>query len=139
MNALAAAALAAGELLCEFDDGYRKSLLAAINNDPPRTELLLLYDLQASQVLQGGKAGRREVAVREGAQWLHLIQSEGPSVRVTTLTACTRGEEAACTRFAATHAWHFDASVQFDPDGAFARQPSGAASGTCEPWRVEPS
>ena len=27
MNALAAAALAAGELICEFHDGYRRSLL----------------------------------------------------------------------------------------------------------------
>lgn len=44
MNSLAAAALAAGELICEFTDGYRKSLLAEIAGDPPRTELVLIYE-----------------------------------------------------------------------------------------------
>jgi len=137
MNALAAAALAAGELVCEFSDGYRKSLLAAISGDAPRTELTVLYDLHSAQVLQNGKAGRRDIAIRDGASALHLIQAEGPTVRVTTLLSCTRGSGESCTRFDARHAWHFDTSAPLDPDAAFARLPSGAASGSCEPWRVD--
>jgi hypothetical protein len=37
VNGLAAAALAAGELICEFSDGYRKSLLAdgSLRRQPP--------------------------------------------------------------------------------------------------------
>jgi hypothetical protein len=62
-------------------------------------------------------------------------------VRVTTLTEClrkqSRGDDEVCTRFAAVHAWHFDATVYWDPDAAFARLPSGAATGSCEPWRID--
>ena len=48
VNPLAAAALAAGELICEFNDGYRKSLLAKLTGDSPRTEMVLVYEaLQA--------------------------------------------------------------------------------------------
>jgi len=144
MSGLAAAALAAGELLCEFGDGYRTSLLAGIAGEPPRTELLLLYDfLQAgaAQVLASNKPGRRPVFVREGKEGIHFIQPDGASVRVTSLTACSRtkvrGGEEICSRFAARHAWHFDTAALVDPDASFRRQPSGAAAGRCEPWRAD--
>jgi hypothetical protein len=144
VNALAAAALAAGELVCEFNDGYRRSLLAAIAGDAPRTELLLVYEGlhgEGAEVLSSGRPGRRPVVLREGAGNAYLIEADGPSVRVTALTACTRLEVRdgveRCTRFAARHAWLFDAAARTDPDGALARQPSGAASGVCEPWRVD--
>jgi hypothetical protein len=144
MNELAAAALAAGELICEFSDGYRKSLLAQLAGEAPRTETLLVYESlkgHSAEVLSSRKPGRARVAVREGTRYVHFIQDEGPSVRVTTLTGCTRvrwknGEEL-CTRFTARHAWHFDRSAHLDPDGSFSRQPSGAATGVCEPWRVD--
>ena len=144
MNGLAAAALAAGELVCEFDDGYRKGLLAEIAGDPPRTELLLLYDFPqagAARVLASNKPGRRPVLVREGKEGLHFIEPDGASVRVTSLTACSRtkvrGGEEICTRFAARHAWHFDSTALLDPDASLKRQPSGAAAGRCEPWRTD--
>jgi hypothetical protein len=144
VNALLATALAAGELICEFSDGYRKSFLAELTNDAPRTELLLVYEAlrnDAAEVLGNHRPGRKPVKVRSEGEYVHLIQSDGPSVRVTTLTDCTRTKLRAdgetCTRFAARHAWHFDAGAHLDPDASFKRQPSGAATGTCEPWRVD--
>ena len=144
MNALAAAALAAGELICEFDDAHRRSVLAGMAGDAPRSELVLVYEAlraRSAEVLSTRHPGRRPVLVRAGAASLHLIQSVGPSVRVTTLTEClrtqSRGDGEVCTRFAAVHAWHFDATVYSDPDAAFARLPSGAATGSCEPWRID--
>ena len=145
MNALAAAALAAGELICEFNDGYRRSLLAEIAGDPPRTELVLLFEALSrdeAQVLSTVRPGRRPVQVRSSAELLHFIEREGASVRVTTLTGCTRsrwrGGEQVCTRFDARHAWHFDTTAHLEPDASLRRQPSGAALGSCEPWRAEP-
>lgn len=144
MNALAAAALAAGELICEFSDGYRRSLLADIAGDPPRTELVLVFEAvraERAEVLSSRQPGRRPVLVRAGGDNLHFIQSEGPSVRVTTLTGCLRTRARAggevCTRFSAQHAWHFDAAANVDPEAALRRMPPGAATGVCEPWKVE--
>ena len=144
MSALAAAVLAAGELICEFSDGYRKSLLAEIAGDPPRTELLLVYEAirpGSAEVVATNRAGRRPVRIHFGAQYVHLVEADGPSVRVTTLTGCTRsqlrGGDEVCTRFSARRAWHFDTQANRAPDAAFARLPSGAASGACEPWKVE--
>jgi hypothetical protein len=144
VNDLAAAALAAGELICEFSDGYRTSLLAQLAGEAPRTETLLVYESlkgNSAEVLSSRKPGRARVVVREGARYVHFIQDDGPSVRVTTLTGCMRikaknGDEL-CTRFTARHAWHFDRSAHLDPDGSFSRQPSGGATGQCEPWRVD--
>ena len=144
MNSLAAAALAAGELICEFHDGYRRSLLAGVAGDAPRTELLLIYEAlhdATPQMLSSRHPGRHAVSLREGSEYLHLVQREGPSVRVTTLTGCTRtkwqnGSET-CTRFSAQHAWHFDAMPRAGWDASFRARPSGAASGVCEPWRVD--
>jgi hypothetical protein len=124
MSSLAAVALAAGELICEFD--------------PAR---LMLYEMRSTQeatVLESRRPGRRAVAVREEDGRLHLIEGEGPTVRVTTLTECTRGDFLRCTRFTARHAWHFDVAAYREPAASFQRQPSGAVSGTCEPWRIEP-
>jgi hypothetical protein len=144
VNPLAAAALAAGELICEFNDGYRKSLLAKLTGDAPRTEMVLVYEAlkpDSAEVLSTRRPGRRAVQVRASGGQLHLIEQDGPSVRVTTLTACTRtklkAEGEVCTQWEARHAWHFDSSARFDPDGAAARLPSGAATGSCEPWKME--
>ena len=144
MNAIAAAALAAGELICEFDDGYRKSLLARLTGDAPRTEMVLVYEAlnaESAEVLSTRRPGRRAVKVRAAGGQLHLIEQDGPSVRVTTLTACTRtrlkADGEVCSKWDARHAWHFDASAAFDPAGAASRQPSGAATGSCEPWKME--
>jgi len=144
VNALAAAVLAAGELICEFNDGYRKSLLAAIAGDPPRAELMLIYEsvtLQSAEVFSSRKPGRRPVVVRATDRYVHFIQDDGPSVRVTTLTECTRskfrGDEEVCTRWSALHAWHFDALARISPDRSFERAPSGAATGSCEPWKLD--
>jgi hypothetical protein len=79
MNPLAAAALAAGELICEFN-----------------TELVLVYEAlrsRSAEVLSTRHAGRRTVQVREGAASLHLIEGLGASVRVTTLTDCLRSRQ----------------------------------------------
>ncbi|HYD57041.1 MAG TPA: hypothetical protein VEB41_09055 [Burkholderiales bacterium] len=129
MNALAAAAISAGELICEFDDGYRKSLLAALAGDPPRVESVLLYDLARARVLDSRRSGRKAILVRQDGAGVHFIEEDGPSFRVTSLTACTRGPDEACTRFAARHAWHFDRQAQ--------EAPAGGAAGSCEPWRVD--
>jgi len=144
VNALAAAALAAGELICEFNDGYRKSLLAKLTGDVPRTELVLVYEAMkadSAEVLSSRRPGRRAVKVRASGEQLHFIEQDGPSVRVTTLTSCTRtklkDDNEVCTRWEAKHAWHFDTNAARDPEGAAARQPSGAATGSCEPWRIE--
>ena len=142
MNPLAAAALAAGELICEFSDGYRKSLLAEIAGDPPRTEMLIVYEEIApdsAQAVVSRRPGRHAVEVRSTGKNVYFIQADGPSVRVTTLTGCLRERvnDGTCTRFSARHAWTFDTAMHFDPDAALARQPSGAATGVCEPWKVE--
>jgi hypothetical protein len=144
MNPLAAAALAAGELICEFNDGYRRSLIAEMAGDTPRVELVLVYEAlreNSAEVLSTRRPGRRPVRVRATGEQLHLIEQDGPSARITTLTECTRtawraGGEV-CTRFNARHAWIFDSAAHLDPEAAAARLPSGAASGSCEPWRVE--
>ena len=144
MSELAAAVLAAGELICEFSDGYRKSLLAQMAGDVPRIEILMVYEsLQqdAAEVVTSGRSGRKPVQVHSAGQYVHLVEPEGPSVRVTTLTGCTRmqwrGGEEICTRFSARHAWHFDLAARFQADAAFARLPSGSATGVCEPWKIE--
>lgn len=130
MNPLAAAALAAGELVCEFHDG-------------PRASLMFYEALRetSAEVLSTRKPGRHPVQVRAAGEQLHLIQSDGPSVRVTTLTECTRikwlTDGLVCTRFNARHAWHFDRTAHLDPAAAASRLPSGAAIGSCEPWRID--
>jgi hypothetical protein len=144
MTPLAAAVVAAGELICEFSDGYRKSLLASIAGDPPRTELVLVYEAvtpTSAEMLSTRRPGRQMVEILATEKHVHLVQSEGPTVRVTTLTGCLRekiqGDEESCTRFSARHAWHFDTSARLAPDASFAKQPTGAATGVCEPWKID--
>ena len=123
MSTLAALLLAAGELVCDFEAGT-----------------LMLYEVRSAEeasVLDSRRPGRRPVAIREADGQLHLIEGAGPSVRVTTLTSCTRGDFLRCTRYAAQHAWHFDTAVYREPAASFQRQPSGGSSGNCEPWRVD--
>jgi hypothetical protein len=144
MNGLAAAVLAAGELVCEFHDGYRHNLLAELTGDAPRAELMLVYEAIApgsAEVLSSRKPGRSPVSVRASGQSVHLVQFVGPSVRVTTITGCSRwkwkrGAEH-CVRFDARHAWHFDARASSNPDAVYARLPSGASRGACEPWSLD--
>jgi hypothetical protein len=144
MNGLAAAVLAAGELVCEFNDGYRHNLLAELTGDAPRAELMLVYEAitpGSAEVLSSRKPGRNPVSVRANGDAVHLVQMDGPTARVTTITGCSRwkakGSEERCTRFDARHAWHFNARASSNPDAVFARLPSGASRGACEPWSLD--
>lgn len=136
-------ALESGDLICEFDHGERRSLIADLTGDAA-ADLLLVYEAvgpEAAQVLSSAAPGRRPVQVRATAKAVHFIERVGPSVRVTTLTRCEQRKwkngVQACVRFAAHHAWHFDTLAAADPDGAFARLPTGASPGRCEPWQVD--
>lgn len=137
-------ALAVGDLICEFGPAFRRSLLADLVGEPPSSELLLVYEAvrpESAQVLSTRAPGRRPVVVRATPAAVHFIERLGPSVRVTTLTGCERRKwkngGQTCVRYAAQHAWHFDAQAAADPDLAFERLPSGASKGRCEPWSVE--
>jgi hypothetical protein len=137
-------ALAVGDLICEFDSGYRRSLLADLVGEPQSSDLLLVYEAvqpESAQVLSTRAPGRRPVVVRATGKAVHFIERIGPSVRVTTLTGCERRKwkngAQTCTRYTAHYAWHFDALAAADPDRAFEGLPSGASKGRCEPWLVE--
>lgn len=137
-------ALESGDLICEFDHGERRSLIADLAGTARASDLLLVYEAvqpDSAQVLSSSAPGRRPVLVRATDRAVHFIERVGPSVRVTTLTGCERrkwknGAEA-CVRFTARHAWHFDALAASDPDRAFERLPAGASPGRCEPWQVD--
>lgn len=137
-------ALSVGDLICEFDHGNRRSLLAELVGELPSTELLLVYEAVqpgSAQVLSTRAPGRRSVVVRATGKAVHFIERLGPSVRVTTLTGCERHKRKkgvqTCVRYTAQHAWHFDELAAADPDRAFERLPSGASKGRCEPWLVD--
>ncbi len=144
MNELAAAVLAAGELICEFHDGYRRNVIADLMGDAPRTDLMLFYEAltpDSAEVLSTRKPGRNPVSVRMTERAVHLVQADGPSARVTTITGCSewklkRGAEH-CMRFEARHAWHFNVRATGSPDAVYARLPSGTSSGACEPWSLD--
>lgn len=137
-------ALEAGDLICEFRDGFRRSLIADLSDSPPRADLMLVYEsvtADSAQVVSTARPGKRPVRIRAIGDEVHLIEPDGPSVRVTTLTECRdwkwkNGVET-CVRFAARHAWHFNAVSYLGPEIARARVPSGAAFGVCEPWNIE--
>lgn len=119
-------------------------MLAELTGDTPRVELVLVYEALkegSAEVLSSRRPGRRPVKVRAAGGQLHLIEQDGPSVRVTTLTECTRVSERPegdiCTRFNARHSWTFDTTAPLEPAAAAARLPSGAATGSCEPWKIE--
>jgi hypothetical protein len=137
-------ALTQGDLICEFHEGWRRSLIADLVGEPDPVALLLVYEgvtpAQAA-VLSSKTPGRKPVAVRATAEHVHFIERVGPSVRVTTLTGCARSKwkngVETCVRFPARHAWHFDRRALRAPDLAFDGQPSGASVGACEPWNID--
>lgn len=137
-------ALGAGELICEFRAGWKRSVIADLLRDPPAVEQMLVYEAvgaETAKVVSTRAPGRRAVDVRATPKAVHFVERAGPSVLVTTLTRCLRttvrrGAET-CVRFAARHAWHFDHSVLRDPDAAYERLPSGTLAGVCEPWQVD--
>ncbi|MDX1374334.1 MAG: hypothetical protein R3357_02150 [Burkholderiales bacterium] len=137
-------ALAQGDLICEFREGWRRSLIADLVGEPDPVALLLVYEAVTparAEVLSSKTPGRRPVAVRRTDARVHFIERVGASVRVTTLTGCARSKwkdgADTCVRFPARHAWHFDTQALVEPDAAFARAPSGASVGACEPWKVD--
>ncbi len=137
-------ALLAGELICEFRAGYKRSVVADLLGDPPVVEQMLVYEAvgrDRAKVVSTRAPGRRPVEVRATANAVHLIERVGPSVLVTTLERCERSTmrrgEDTCVRFTARHAWHFDLLALKEPDASLERQPSGAMRGACEPWKVD--
>ena len=137
-------ALGVGDLICEFGAGARRSLLADLVNAPRTSDLLLVYEAitaESAQVLSTGAPGRRPVLVRATPKAIHFIERVGPSVRVTTLTACEqvrpRRGRPTCVRYAARHAWIFDERMLTDPDLAVAELPPNTGTGRCEPWQVD--
>ncbi len=137
-------ALRAGELICEFKAGYKRSVIADLLGDVQPVEQMLVYEAvgrDSANVVSTRAPGRKAVEVRATAKAVHFIERAGPSVLVTTLTRCERsalkkGEEI-CVRFAARHAWHFDLLALKEPDASLERQPSGALRGICEPWQLD--
>jgi hypothetical protein len=137
-------ALRAGELICEFKAGYKRSLIAGMLGDVHPVEQMLVYEAvkkDSAKVVSTRSPGRKPVSIHSTPKAVHLIEKLGPSLLVTTLTSCERstwrkGEEV-CVRFSARHAWHFDALALKDPDASFERQPSGALRGVCEPWQLD--
>ena len=137
-------AVHAGELICEFKAGFKRSMIADALGDVQPVEQMLVYESvgqDSAKVVSTRSPGRRPVTVRATSSAVHFIEREGPSVLVTTLTRCERtrwknGTET-CVRYAAQHAWHFDLAVLKEPDASLARQPSGAMKGVCEPWSLD--
>ena len=144
MNTLLASVLAAGKLVCDFPGPYQRSVIANLSREAQRNGQLVVYeklDAESARALSSAQPGRRVVRVVATERAIHLIQPEGASARVTTLTRCekwrTKKGEDVCVRFTARHAWHFDPAVYSDPDAAFAKLPSGVRAGACEPWQTD--
>ena len=139
-------AMTAGDLICDFNSGFSRALVAHLGRARPPRGLLMLYEsvdpqLRSAQVVSSQSAGRKPVLLRRTERAVHLIEPLLSTVRVTTLTGCLdwrvkRGVDT-CVRFAASHAWHFDDTVLADPDATHARQRRGATSGACEPWTLD--
>lgn len=137
-------ALRAGELICEFKAGYKRSMIADMLGDVQPVEQMIVYEAvrkDSARVVSTRSPGRKDVSIHATAKAVHLIERLGPSMLVTTLTRCERtawrkGEEI-CTRFTALHAWHFDTLALKDPDASFERLPTGALRGACEPWTLD--
>lgn len=137
-------ALDQGDLICEFREGWRHSLIADLVGKANSIALQLIYESvtpERAAVLSSRTNGRGDVIVRATDAHLHFIERVGPSVRVTTLSGCARSKwkngVERCVRFPARHAWHFDTRTLVDPDAAYARTASGAAVGSCEPWHLD--
>ena len=136
-------ALDAGDLICEFRNPFQRDLFAALTEDLPPSKMIVYEGLseKSARVIASGRVGRRPVVIRTVGDAVHLIERDGPSVRVTTLTECrdTRVMNGVdtCVRFAARHAWHFDVAGMLGPDLSRLRVPSGASVGYCEAWKTE--
>jgi hypothetical protein len=137
-------ALDARDLICEFRNPFQRDLFAALTEDPPRANLMLVYEgvtESSAKVIASGRVGRRPVLIRSIGDTVHLIEPDGPSVRVTTLTECkdTRVKDGVdtCVRFGARHAWHFDVAGTLGPDLARLRVPASASVGVCEAWNQD--
>jgi hypothetical protein len=137
-------ALDAGDLICEFPNPFQRDLIADLRDDVPRTGLMLIYEsvtADSARVISSGRVGRRAVQIRAIGDVVHLIEPDGPSVRVTTLTECKdwrwREGVETCVRFGARHAWHFDVSGTLGPDLGRVRVPGGASAGVCEAWSTD--
>ena len=137
-------ALDARDLICEFRNPFERDLFANLGDDPPPANLMLVYEgvtESSAKVIASGRVGRRPVLIRSVGDTVHLIESDGPSVRVTTLIECkdTRVKDGVdtCVRFSARHAWHFDVAGTLGPDPARLRVPAGASVGVCEAWITE--
>src|SRR4029078_7086371 len=136
-------ALDAGDLICEFRNPFQRDLFAALTEDLPPSKMIVYEGLseKSARVRASGRVGRRPVVIRTVGDAVHLIERDGPSVRVTTLTECrdTRVMNGVdtCVRFAARHTWHFDVAGTLGPDLSRLRVPSGASVGYCEAWKTE--
>ena len=137
-------ALEARDLICEFRHPFQRDLIADLRDDLPQTGLMLVYEsvtADSAQVISSGRVGKRQVQIRAIGDAVHLIEPDGPSVRVTTLTDCKdwtwkEGVET-CVRFSARHAWHFDVIGTLGPDLGRVRVPAGASVGVCEAWNAD--
>ena len=137
-------ALDARDLICEFRNPFQRDLFAALTEDPPPANLMLVYEgvtASSAKVIASGRVGRRPVLIRSLGDTVHLIEPDGPSVRVTTLTECKdwkwKDGVETCVRFGARHAWHFDVAGTLGPDLTRLRVPAGASVGVCEAWNTE--
>ena len=146
-------ALEAGDLICQFLDGYRHEQFAGLTAPRPADIMLIFDSIRTEAPDKAGAVagiastyssrapGKRDATVRATPKTVHFIERIGPSVRVTKLSTCEqwkfrKGHER-CVRFRAQHAWHFDTGAARDPELALARAPSGASNGSCEPWNVD--
>ena len=136
-------ALDAKDLICEFRNPFQRDLFAALTEELPPSNMLVYEGVteNSARVIASGRIGKRPVLIRTIGDTVHLIESDGPSVRVTTLTECkdTRVKDGVdtCVRFAARHAWHFDVAGMLGPDVSRIKVPSGASVGVCEAWSTE--
>ena len=136
-------ALDAKDLICEFRDPFQRDLFAALTEELPPSKMLVYESVteNSARVIASGRVGKRPVVIRAIGDTVHLIEPDGPSVRVTTLTECkdTRVKDGVdtCVRFSARHAWHFDVAGTLGPDLARVKVPSGASVGVCEAWNTE--
>lgn len=137
-------ALEARDLICEFRNPFQRDLVADLLAEPPPANLMLVYEgvtESSAQVIASGRVGRRPVQIRTIGDVVHLIESDGPSVRVTTLTECRdwrfKDGVETCIRFGARHAWHFDVAGTLGPDLSRVRVAAGASVGACEAWNTE--
>jgi hypothetical protein len=137
-------ALDARDLICEFRHPYQRDLVADLLDAPPPGNLMLVYERvteNSAQVIASGRVGKHPVLIRAIGDTVHLIEPDGPSVRVTTLTECrdSRIKDGVdtCVRFAARHAWHFDVVGTLGPDLSRVRVPAGASVGVCERWTMD--